>query len=110
MRPKSSTTTYLTTSTFPVSGSISTSQTWQPFGKVEMSWLKVAPESRPVLPGRRAAAATSMIDMDRLEPAERKNPSENSMSSPGSPSSSATTALPLSITWSADSRNAPATM
>jgi len=61
MRPTSSQLARLTSSTAPVSGSISTSHTWAPFGQDGVDGVSVA-ETRITRPGCRAAISPRLIE------------------------------------------------
>src|ERR1043165_4528838 len=101
--PKSLTELYRTTSTAPVSGSISTSATWQPFGNAEGMTSVTCLTSRA--PG--FFPASSRIEMPRSVPVTTKRPSRNSISLSAVSSTSPANALPFLITRSEASASAP---
>ena len=94
MRPMSSQLVRLATSTSPVSGSISTSQTCAPFGQDGVEGVSVA-ETRITLFGWRAASSPSSIE--RSVPAMWNRPSRYSMSAAAASSASAASSLPCRI-------------
>ncbi len=91
----SSTLASATTSTMPVSGSISTSQAWAPFGHDGADGVSVA-ETRRKPRASRAAASASAIE--RSVPAIEKRPSRYSMSPGAASSASAAISRPRTIT------------
>ena len=105
---------YLTTWVTPVSGSISTSQMWQPFGKFEgavsctslTSSVCGTPEGSLILPVR-SRSASSIRPIERSVPAMTKRPRANSMSATAASSACAAICLPLSMTLLPASMMAP---